>query len=66
MGMEYTKVNSDAADHLGFGAGLLCTGFTPSTGAVTGIFGATTGGITFNPSPSTTTSRRTSTRCRTT
>ena len=51
MGMAYTKVNNDAADHLGFGAGLLCTGFDPATGAVTGIFGATTGGITFNPNP---------------
>lgn len=51
MGMAFTKVNIDAADHLGFGAGLLCTGFDPATGAVTGIFGATTGGITFNPNP---------------
>lgn len=51
MGREYTKLNADAAEHLGFGAGLLATGFTPATGAVTGIFGATSGGITFNPNP---------------
>lgn len=32
-------------------AGALVTGFTPSTGAYTGILGATSGGTTFNPNP---------------
>lgn len=43
--------NVDAFQHLALGAGILCTGFTPSTGAVTGLMGVTTGGVTFNQNP---------------
>lgn len=49
--MEYTQVPSDAFQKMGFNAGFLCTGFTPSTGAVTGLVGATTGGITIASNP---------------
>ena len=52
MGLKYSKIDSIAdLGTLGLGAGILCTGFTPSTGEVTGKFGVTTGGITFNANP---------------
>lgn len=43
--------NADAFQHLALGAGVLCTGFTPASGAVTGLMGVTTGGVTFNQNP---------------
>ena len=49
MGMAYMKVNSDAFAHLGLGAGILALTFDPATGVASDIFGATTGGITWNP-----------------
>lgn len=37
---EYMKVPTDFFETIAFDAGIICTGFTPSTGAVTGIIGA--------------------------
>lgn len=50
--MEFTKLPSDAFTHLQLNAGIICSGFTPATGAVTGLMGATTGGFAFNSNPS--------------
>jgi hypothetical protein len=49
--MKYTQIPADTFQKLQLNAGILCTGFTPSTGAVTGLIGATTGGINFDDSP---------------
>lgn len=49
MSTAYVKINEDAAKRLTLGSGIIATGFTPATGEVTGIVGATSGGITFNP-----------------
>ena len=49
--MKYTQVNSDAFEHLQLNAGILVDSFTPGTGVIGNILGATTGGITFNSNP---------------
>lgn len=49
--MKYTQVNSDAFEHLQLNAGILVDDFTPATGVIGNILGATTGGITFNSNP---------------
>lgn len=49
--MEFTKIPNDTVAQLQLNTGILCTGFTPSTGAVTGIIGATTGGLNFTDNP---------------
>lgn len=49
--MEFTKVASDAFEKLQMNAGILVDTFTPSTGVIGNIIGATTGGITFNTNP---------------
>lgn len=51
MSTKYMQVSADAYKHLALNAGVLCTGFTPTTGAVTGLMGVTTGGVTFNANP---------------
>ncbi len=51
MGMKYTKVDADAFQKLALNAGILCKEFAPATGAVTGILGATSGGIAFASNP---------------
>lgn len=49
--MKYTKVAADAFEKLQLNAGILLESFTPSTGTIGDIIGATSGGITFNTNP---------------
>ena len=49
--MKYTKVDADAFEKLQLNAGILLTTFTPSTGTIGDIIGATSGGINFNTNP---------------
>lgn len=51
MGMKYTKVNVDLFKNIQINAGIICKRFVPSTGVVTGILSATSGGITFASNP---------------
>lgn len=46
--MDFTKLPENVQNYIQENAGILCTNFTPSTRAVSGILGATTGGINFN------------------
>ena len=50
--MKYTQIPSDTFQKLQLNAGILVTTFTPTTGVIGDILGATTGGITFNANPS--------------
>ena len=50
--MKYTQIPVDTFQKLQRNAGILCTGFNPATGAITGILGATTGGVQFTAAPS--------------
>ena len=49
--MKYTKVDADAFEKLQLNAGILLTTFTPSTGTIGDIIGATSGGINFTTNP---------------
>lgn len=49
--MKYTQIPASLVSELQLNVGILCTGFTPGTGAVTGILGATTGGLSFADNP---------------
>lgn len=49
--MEFTKVPSDLLESLQLNAGIIVDAFTPATGVIGNILGATTGGITFNSNP---------------
>lgn len=51
--MKFTKIPADTFQKLQLNAGIIATDFTPATGAVgeSGQLGATTGGITFNATP---------------
>lgn len=49
--MKYTKVDADAFEKLQLNAGILLESFTPSTGTIGDIIGATSGGINFNTNP---------------
>lgn len=49
--MKYTKVAADAFEKLQLNAGILLESFTPSTGTIGDIIGATSGGINFNTNP---------------
>lgn len=51
MSTKYMQVSTEAYKHLALNAGVLCNSFDPATGAVTGLMGVTTGGITFNANP---------------
>lgn len=51
MGMKYTKVAADTFQKLSLNAGMLCKSFVPATGVVSGILGATSGGVNFNSNP---------------
>lgn len=48
---KFTKVAEDAFEKLQLNAGILVTTFTPATGTIGDILGATTGGITFATNP---------------
>lgn len=45
--MTYTQIPTTTFQNLQINAGILASGFTPSSGAVEGIIGATSGGIQF-------------------
>lgn len=49
--MLFTKIPEDTFKNIQLNAGILVKGFNPTTMAITGLMGATTGGITFNASP---------------
>ena len=51
--MRFTKIPSDTFQKLQLNAGIIATDFTPATGEIgeSGQLGATTGGITFNATP---------------
>lgn len=49
--MEFTKVAADAFEKLQMNAGIVVDGFTPSTGVIGNIIGATTGGLSFASNP---------------
>lgn len=51
MGTKYTKMNTDAFKHLALNAGILVQSFDPEDGSITGLMGATTGGMTFAANP---------------
>ena len=48
---RYTQVPADTFKKLAMNAGIMAKSFNPSTGAVSGILGATTGGISFQATP---------------
>lgn len=51
--MRFTKIPADTFQKLQLNAGIIAADFTPATGAIgeSGQLGATTGGITFNATP---------------
>lgn len=49
--MRYTKLPYDLLDEIQIGAGLLVSSFTPATGVIGTILGATSGGVTFKAAP---------------
>lgn len=51
-GLKYTQVPSDTFEKLQLNAGILVDAFTPSTGVIGNIMGATTGGVSFASNPS--------------
>lgn len=48
---KFTKVPTDTFEHLQLNAGILVDTFTPATGTIGNILGATTGGIQFSTNP---------------
>lgn len=51
MAQKFTKMPTDAFTHLQLNAGILVDEFTPASGTIGNILGATTGGIQFNSNP---------------
>ncbi len=51
MGMKFTKVPADTFENIQINAGIICKGFTPSSGTVEDIISATSGGIQFASNP---------------
>ena len=49
--MKFTQLPTPAMEELQLNAGILLSNFTPSTAEVSGIIGATTGGIKFSATP---------------
>lgn len=49
--MKFTQIPTNAMEELQLNAGILLSSFTPSTAEVSGIIGATTGGIKFSATP---------------
>lgn len=52
MGMKFTQIPSDTFEKLQMNAGILVKTFTPATGVIGDLLGATTGGIQFQDSVS--------------
>lgn len=51
MSQKFTRVPSDTFEKLQLNAGILVDSFTPATGTIGNIMGATTGGIQFSTNP---------------
>lgn len=51
MGLKYTKIPEDTFEKLQLNAGILVDEFTPGTGVIGNILGATSGGIQFQSNP---------------
>lgn len=49
--MKYTQIPNDTFENIQLNAGIICEGFNPATGEVTGLIGATTGGLQFKDAP---------------
>ena len=49
--MRYTKIPTDTFKQIQLNAGIIVDSFTPATGAIGNIIGATSGGLTFNAAP---------------
>lgn len=49
--MKYTQIPTDTFEQIQLNAGILVSEFTPATGEVTGLLGATTGGLNFTDTP---------------
>lgn len=49
--MQYTQVKSDAFETLQLNAGIMCDDFTPASGTLGNILGATSGGLSFASNP---------------
>lgn len=49
--MQFTKIPEDTFEQLQLNAGILVDTFTPSSGVIGNLLGATTGGIQFNSNP---------------
>ncbi|MCQ2106550.1 MAG: hypothetical protein MJZ26_12250 [Fibrobacter sp.] len=49
--MKYTQIPADAFKNLQLNAGVLLDSFTPSSGVIGNIIGATTGGVNFTATP---------------
>lgn len=49
--MKFTQIPVDTFKKLQMNAGVFCRTFSPATGEITGLLGATTGGGSFNASP---------------
>lgn len=49
--MKYTKLPTDFSKKIQINAGILMSSFTPSTATVSGIIGATSGGLNFSATP---------------
>lgn len=51
MGMKFTQIPSDTFEKLQLNAGIIVDDFTPATGVVGNLIGATTGGVSFSATP---------------
>lgn len=49
--MKYTQIPTNTFETIQLNAGILAEGFNPATGEVTGLLGATTGGVNFTDTP---------------
>lgn len=49
--MKYTKIPETAFQNIQMNAGILVSSFTPATGEIEGLMGATTGGVSFTATP---------------
>ena len=49
--MKFTQISTTAMEEMQLNAGVMLSSFTPSTAEVSGIIGATTGGIKFSATP---------------
>lgn len=51
MSKKFTQIPVDTFQKLQLNAGVICTGFAVETGTVSGVLGATSGGISFKATP---------------